>query len=124
YQNTFIESLSLAIKKRDYPKKSVKGKYFVFILHRQEHVVFGRGESKQLVEYVLGKSSPKITCIFIKHSTNEKFLRTLDSKVLKLRKMDFVSRLPYSEFLDLLKNAEFIVTDGGGNQEEAYYLGI
>jgi UDP-N-acetylglucosamine 2-epimerase (non-hydrolysing) len=124
YQNTFIESLSFAIKKKDHPKKPLKGKYFVFILHRQEHVVFGRDESKQLVEYILDISQSELTCVFIKHSTNEKFLKTLNPSVLKQRKIDFVSRLPYSEFLDLIKNSEFIITDGGGNQEEAYYLGI
>lgn len=32
-------------------------------------------------------------------------------------------RLPYLSFIGLLNAAEFIATDGGTNQEEAYYLG-
>src|SRR5581483_12192850 len=34
-----------------------------------------------------------------------------------------VPRLPYFEFIKILSGSEFIATDGGSNQEEAYYLG-
>ena len=33
-------------------------------------------------------------------------------------------RQPYVRFAKILARAEFLVTDGGSNQEEAYYLGL
>ena len=32
-------------------------------------------------------------------------------------------RMPFTRFLHLLKNAEFVLSDGGSNQEECFYLG-
>ena len=34
-----------------------------------------------------------------------------------------IDRVPFYEFIFLLKNALFVLTDGGTNQEECYYLG-
>lgn len=34
-----------------------------------------------------------------------------------------IPRLDYLNFIQLIKRTEFIATDGGSNQEEAYYLG-
>jgi len=33
-------------------------------------------------------------------------------------------RQPYVRFANILARADFLVTDGGSNQEEAYYLGL
>jgi len=45
-------------------------------------------------------------------------------KKLKASKNIILSeRLPYIEFMKVLDRCEFIVTDGGSNQEEAYYFG-
>jgi len=32
--------------------------------------------------------------------------------------------MAYPEFMHVIKNAEFVITDGGSNQEECYYLGV
>jgi UDP-N-acetylglucosamine 2-epimerase (non-hydrolysing) len=35
-----------------------------------------------------------------------------------------IERQPFLKFTHLLKNASFVLTDGGSNQEECYYLGL
>ena len=52
---------------------------------------------------------------FIKHATTSKFLKSFDQGFLKRNKerLVFLQRLPYSFFVNLLQNAEFLVTDGG-----------
>ena len=35
-----------------------------------------------------------------------------------------VNRIPYFELMHILKNSIFMITDGGSNQEECYYLGL
>jgi len=121
FQNTFIESYTMAsTKSSNFQKKGIgKGKYFVFVLHRQEHVVFKKKESRRLVEFIVDNTPPDLSCVFIKHATNSKLLGSLNKK-----KTIFQSRLAYTDFVHLLEGAEFLVTDGGGNQEEAYYMGL
>jgi UDP-N-acetylglucosamine 2-epimerase (non-hydrolysing) len=35
----------------------------------------------------------------------------------------FMERMPFSQFIRQLANAEFVISDGGSNQEECFYLG-
>lgn len=44
-------------------------------------------------------------------------------KKLEESGVELVDRLPFSHFAHLLHNAEFVVTDGGSNQQECFYLG-
>lgn len=37
--------------------------------------------------------------------------------------LEFRPRYPYLEFIELERSAEFVITDGGSNQEECFYLG-
>lgn len=128
FKNTFFESYLAASKKDAKLKigKVVKGKYFVFVLHRQEHIIFKKRENLKMVRFVVDNVPSNINCVFIKHATTSKFLKSVNQDFLKRNKkrMIFLPRLPYSSFVGLLKNAEFLVTDGGGNQEEAYYMGL
>lgn len=127
FQNTLIESCWLSLQKSKILKGSTpKRKYFVLITHRQEHVVFGKEESKSIINYVLKNFGPGLSCLFVTHATTSKFLKAVNFNfsLWKKRRVKFSPRLNYGDFMALLKGAEFIVTDGGSNQEEAYYLGL
>ena len=125
FQNTFIESLHFALSRRSVAKLPGK-KYFILITHRQEHVIFGKRQNQRQVELILKNFPRKLICLFITHSTTESFLKSVGFRFgfWRKRKVKFIPRLKYGEFVRLLKNAQFMVSDGGGNQEEAYYLGL
>src|SRR3989344_4551945 len=75
--NTSVESMSLALKLRRRPKgiKIKSGqKYFIFIVHRQEHLYIKKQETKLLIEHVISNSSTKLKCVFIIHDVTKKFL--------------------------------------------------
>lgn len=118
--NTNIENLELALNQNSHiSKKLVKknDKYFIFIMHRQENLL-----NTVLVKRVLDaidNVSQKIDCIFIKHSYTDESLRNYKFK----GNVRTVNKLPFFDFISLLKDAEFIITDGGGNQQESYFLG-
>lgn len=129
YQNTQIESYLSALKKNKSSKKIsriTKGKYFVMILHRQEHVIFGKENSKKIIKSVFNKFDKKLKCVFITHATTQNFLKSTSFNLSgKLsNRIVFLPRLGYLDFIDLMTKSEFIVTDGGSNQEEAYYMGL
>ncbi len=67
----------------------------------------------------------KLKVIFVLHPQTRHRLES-DSQTLKAfadAGVELHDRLAFSHFLGLLKNAEFLISDGGSNQEECSYLG-
>ena len=129
-QNTLIEAFWSVMKSKSYHPlvqhlKKDKKRYFVLVVHRQEHVIFGKEKTKRIVRFVLNSVTRRLHCIFLVHDLSETFIYSL-GKVIPQHIASYVTRierLPYLDFMHLLKNADFIVTDGGSNQEEMYYMG-
>lgn len=124
--NTLIETVSLTLKNtKSKQPKNLKNKYFVLVLHRQEHLLFKKSLTKKFLDIFNQYASDKLNCILVLHKLTAKFLikEGLLDKIKENKNIIPVPRLPYSVFLHLIKEAEFIATDGGSNQEEAYYMG-
>lgn len=126
YQNTLYESHKLALSLE--PDKEVMSKlppkpYFIFITHRQENI-YRRKLLVKLVEVAMDISR-RMNCVCVLHSSTKKVLEKIGMlEVLeKTPRMYVFDRIPYITFNHILKDAEFIITDGGSNQEEAFYLG-
>lgn len=123
-QNTLIDSLRFS---KDIPVKSdvanlLNEDYFVFVMHRQENLV-----SRAFVEAVvnqIAEGARNRKCVIILHKITENAFAKyglLDG--LKLNKnIVLQSRVDYFDFMKLLQNAKFVITDGGSNQEELYYM--
>lgn len=132
FQNTLIETTMDAlkeIKKRKDLLKLPAKKYFVMIVHRQEHVIFGKEESMKTIKYIVKNINDELKCVFITHLTTVNFLKNSNSKLIsdksnKSNKITLAPRLRYLDFINLINNSEFLTSDGGANQEETYYLGI
>lgn len=101
----------------------VPGPYFVFVLHRQENL-FNDQLVKSLVSKAMGQSQ-KLRCVFLLHHLTEVALNRLGllDALEKSANITLLRRLPYMQFMQLLDGADYVVTDGGSNQEECYYLG-
>lgn len=125
--NTLIESLTTILKvtsKFKYFKLPQK-KYFLLVLHRQEHILFRKNLTKYFLNLFTQYTNEDLACVLVLHKLTERFLNKegLMAKLRKNKNYIFVPRLPYPDFIQLMKKAEFIATDGGSNQEESYYLG-
>ncbi len=127
FYNTVGESVSLTLKykKNIKVKRLTKSKYFVFVLHRQEHTMFNKDENEKIFKDIIRFARKNLKCVVIMHKLTEDFLQSqnLLKKLKRNVNVVLAPRLPYSQFLKLIKNSEFLVTDGGTNQEEAYFLG-
>ena len=64
-------------------------------------------------------------CVFLVYDQSTHFITVLDLVIPKRlkKKMIKIGRLPYSDFIKLLQGSKFVITDGGSNQEELYYMG-
>ncbi len=127
-QNTVFESCMSALKLRtdyQYSKLIGKDKFFLLILHRQEHMIFKKELSKKYINLLLSFASPDMKCVFVLHPLTENFLKSQNmlEQIKKNPNIITVPRIPYLKFMKILSRCEFIATDGGTNQQEAYYLG-
>lgn len=98
--------------------------YFVFVVHRQENI---RNEQllRKLLELIDLKARDGFACFMLVHEPARIALTSfgLMAKFEKIPNLITSPRLKYLDFMRILVGAQFVVTDGGSNQEECFYLG-
>lgn len=99
-------------------------KYYVLIMHRQEHVVFGKSDARNTLRYVIENTASDISCVLFNHPLTVDIIKSLKINDRNNgKKILVIPPVSYSEFLSIISRAEYIVTDGATNQFEAYLLG-
>lgn len=122
--NTLYDATKLAIsKKRKYLKQIPKEKYIVVSIHRFENI-FNNKRFLQIIE-LLENLANRFIILFILHPATKKQLekKNLLNRLNNNVNIRLKPRIPYVEFVNLLDSSEFVITDGGSNQEELSYLG-
>lgn len=99
------------------------GSFGIVTLHRHENI-----SSKEAVERLLDLVdivASRHYLLFVLHEPTKKALTKfgLMSRVEKNKNIKIVPRMDYFSFVGLLKKADFVVSDGGSNQEECSYIG-
>lgn len=125
--NTIIDSLAYSRRMpcRNPEVQALCGgdPYFVFVMHRQENLA-----NKKLVQAMVGRITTQTKnqrCVMILHKPTEVTLNQMEL-LEPLRSNPAVVLLPrveYFDFMKLLQGADFVITDGGSNQEELAYMG-
>jgi UDP-N-acetylglucosamine 2-epimerase (non-hydrolysing) len=130
HENTLIETFWSQMKNKSHHAfvrqvRAQKKKYFVLVAHRQEHVLFNRVETKNLLKFILNNIPKNMKCLFLVHDISAGFVDSLELLIPEevADRITKVDRLPYGDFMNLLAGSEFLITDGGSNQEEMYYMG-
>ena len=127
-QNTLIESFWWAVRRKtemNFFKKFKK--YYVLYVRRQDHIFFKKEWLVKILEFVVTNANKKINCIFVLHPLASVFLspeKNANLYYLLGKRLFLFSTLPYTDFIKVINNAEFAVTDGCTNQEEVYYMGL
>lgn len=119
--NTIIETMQWALKQKVRPNLNIKGRYYLMIMHRQEHVIFRKNWTKKIMEFVINNTDKELTCIILNHPLAIKIIKdaNLDSRI----KIKLISPLPYLEFIKLMEKSEFLASDGSTFQQETFYMG-
>jgi len=103
-----------------------KDRYVVVSIHRFENI-FTKKLEKTIVPLLEKISNFGFTLIFVLHpSTRDVLMKNnmkLYNRLKNNKRIVLKERYPYSEFIKLLNSSEFVITDGGSNQEELSYLG-
>ena len=88
--------------------------YTLLTIHRKEN------QNKDLIkELIINCGDGKI--IFPVHPAIEKFL---DVSLFELKNLEIINPVGHNEMLKLIKNAKLVITDSGGVQREASFIGV
>lgn len=123
FYNSVLESFYFFNKTKVRKNLIPKEKYYVLILHRQEHVLFKKKWSQNTLSLVIKNADPKLLCVIFNHPLTVGLIKSSGINVHDNKKIKIMPIVSYPEFLNLVKNSEFIATDGASNQFEAYLMG-
>jgi UDP-N-acetylglucosamine 2-epimerase (non-hydrolysing) len=123
--NTLVDSLRFALPAiesmpdTDLPHR----KFGIVTLHRYENV-FEKAAISRLVECV-ERIANRQFLLFILHKPTKNNLEKfgLYERLSQNSNIEMRPRYDYLRFMKLMKAADFVVSDGGSNQEECYYWG-
>lgn len=124
--NPGIDSMLEIIKKSKFKRKSEKNKvkYILITIHRKEAINYGLKEfCKKLKKLIKKKKNYQF--FWILHTNSE--IRKIIFGMFRSKTDDnlsFLEPLSPDKFYHYLINSNFVLTDSGGVQEEAAYLGI
>lgn len=123
--NTLYDALKFALPAID--KQSdvdiPAREYGVVTLHRFENIY--RYQSLKRVVSIVERISQKKYLLFILHKPTEIKLKQFGffENLTNNPQIAFRPRYGYFQFIKLMRQAQFVVSDGGSNQEECFYLG-
>lgn len=122
--NTLLDSLELAkCKVANIEVDTPPDPYAIATLHRFENV-FSKPALKRLVEIVCCiADSKKIVFILHKPTYNKLKEFGLYDTLNSHPRIELRPRYDYFRFIRLITAADFVISDGGSNQEECFYLG-
>lgn len=123
--NTMLDALAFANHRitEGYISETPNEKFAIASLHRNENL--NNHERFQILMTTVLKAQQKTQVLFILHPvTKAKLQNTNWLKKLEDAGVQLLNRMDYLAFTKLMLNAEFLITDGGSNQEEASYIGI
>jgi UDP-N-acetylglucosamine 2-epimerase (non-hydrolysing) len=122
-QNTLLDALrrASAVESR-IPGESPVAPYCVISIHRFENIY-----SKKRMVWLfnaLSRISQRLNVELVLHPATEKRLEAygLKQKLLKNESIRLRPRMSYIPFIQLLRSSDFVITDGGSNQEELHYM--
>jgi UDP-N-acetylglucosamine 2-epimerase (non-hydrolysing) len=120
--NTVLDSVRYVMERKQL--KNETAPYGVVTLHRNE-TFYSRAAATAAIETVTGIGDTW-RLLFVMHRLTERRLKKygLFEVLLKNETMEILGYQRYDEFMSLVSHASFVITDGGGLQEETYYLNV
>ncbi|TNG01957.1 MAG: hypothetical protein EP297_01755 [Gammaproteobacteria bacterium] len=122
--NTLLDSLRIVSESSTDKVDKERDPYCIVTLHRSENIT--NQERFDFLMSTVNDVSERIKVLFVMHPVTRKKLQTSRwlSEFEKSEHIELLARMPYTQFVKLMKGALFMISDGGSNQEESSYLGL
>jgi UDP-N-acetylglucosamine 2-epimerase (non-hydrolysing) len=125
YGNTQIDTLRFGLANLDRALMELPASPFVVAtIHRYENIFDERRMLTIVAE--IERIAERFDVLFIRHPATAEQLEKLElvDRLERSHRIHLLPRLEYLPFLKAITAAEFVVSDGGGNQVELSYLGV
>jgi UDP-N-acetylglucosamine 2-epimerase (non-hydrolysing) len=122
--NTQADTIAFGLAHCDEdPYEIPSSKYAVVSLHRYENI-FNKKRFIHIVD-LLEEVSKKMELYMVLHPATKIQIDKFDlrPRLESIPGFHLIPRLEYLPFIKLIKGSEFVITDGGGNQEELFFMG-
>ncbi len=123
--DTLLEHKEKASKSKILEKLGLEGNnYCALTLHRPSNVD-DRKDFENIL-HILERIQEKLKIVFPMHPRARKNIQSfkLENKIKSMKNLIITEPLGYLDFLCLMSNSKFVLTDSGGIQEEATVLGV
>jgi len=123
--NTMLDGVRFAIESKKKTEFDFQKKTYVLVsLHRYENIFKDRF-TEVIIPY-LREISKKYKLVITLHPTTRERLKELDlyDELDRDKKILLHERFDFIDWINVCNGAEFVISDGGSNQEELSYLGI
>lgn len=122
--NTIVDALYLALQSDSIASTPTYTTPFAIAsIHRFENIFFRK--RLILILSLVERAAEHTPIVFVLHPATKSRLKKfgLLEQLKKNERITLVNRMGYVSFCQLLEHSDFVITDGGSNQEELYYLG-
>lgn len=128
--NTVFNTAKDAIEQSDkfvsnnFSKLDLPDKYCLVLLHRTE-LLESREDLEAILQTINDYADRDNHIVFTMHTTTKESIKSYGfDRYLKHPFIRILEKQPYFDFMAIVKQADCIITDGGGLQEDSYFLGI
>jgi len=122
--NTIYDAVKFALKSKHKTKFDFqKRKYIICSIHRYENIFTSRLTDK-ILPWIHKVSKDILVVITLHPTTRERLIKlNLFNKLKKTKNIILHKRFDFLDWINVCRKAEFIISDGGSNQEELAILG-
>jgi UDP-N-acetylglucosamine 2-epimerase (non-hydrolysing) len=128
--NTTFNTAKDAIEMADqfvsnaYKKLTLPKHYCLVLLHRTE-LLSNKKDLEAILKTLHYHASVDTPVVFTEHTTTKQKIGDYGlGHYLQHPYITILPKQPYFDFMAIVKKADYVVTDGGGLQEDAFFLGI
>ena len=108
----------------EYARLKLPRHYCLVLLHRTE-LLESKSDLEAILKTIKDHASPKTPVVFTEHTTTKEKIHAYGFEhYLEKDGLIPIPKQPYFDFMAIVKNSDYIVTDGGGLQEDAFFFGI
>jgi len=109
---------------KEFARLELPASYCLVLLHRTE-LLENKSALEEILKVINKHASPKTPVVFTEHTTTkEKILEYGLMHYLEKPGLVVIHKQPYFDYMAIVGKADYIVTDGGGLQEDAFFFGI
>lgn len=109
---------------KEFEKLKLPKHYTLVLLHRTE-LLEDKDSLKAIINAVREYAAENNKIVFTEHTTTKEKISSYGlSEYLSHKNITVIPKQPYFDFMEIVRNSDAVLTDGGGLQEDSYFLGI